>query len=166
MKIYYVKLNAEDVKVLSRIELKKLQSKIGRKIVDIVGEKVFNIADRTIIIENNKPRFAHSDIKFSISHSNRIIAAAFDIFPLGIDVEFMKERDFQKLGEHYNINTSDKTEFYQKWTQLEAEIKIQSEIKQTCTIEFEHNYMLTVTSSNVDKLQPEIIQIDSLPQIC
>lgn len=166
MKVYYVKLNDKDVKNLTRIEFKKLQSKIGYKIVDYVGEKVFNISDRTIIKINNKPQFQYSDIEFNISHSNKIVATAFDQFPIGIDVEFMKERDFEKLGKHYGINTSDKTEFYKKWTQLEAEIKLQAEVKQSYTKELEKEYMLTISSSSDDEILPEITEItEAVPEI-
>ena len=165
MKIYYIKLNDEDVKGLTRREIKQLQSKLGKRIVDFIGEKIFNIENRSLIINNNKPEFEYSDIQFNISHSNRIIIAAFDDYPLGIDVEYMKERDFKKLAKHYSINTSDKTEFYKKWTQLEAEIKIQSEIRQTFSTKFENDYMLTITSSNPETLTLEINQLKNFKEL-
>lgn len=159
MKAYYIKLNNEVTKNLNRIELKKLQSVLGYKLVDYVAKKVYKIENHNIIKNNNKPEFENSNIHFNISHSNQIIIVAFDKYPLGIDIEFMKERDFEKLGQHYNLNTSNKTEFYKKWTQLEAEIKIQSETKQTLTKEFENNYMLSIKSSNPEPLKLEIKEL-------
>ena len=152
MKIYYVKLDNNEVEKLSRAELKKLQSLTGRKIVDYVGKNYYSVNDREIIVENNKPKFKNSEIQFSISHSDKIVAVAFDGYPVGLDIEFMKERNFKQLGEHYNINTSDKIEFYKKWTQLEAEIKLQTKPEQSFTDVFEEKYMLTVVSSQKEKL--------------
>lgn len=138
---------------LSRTQKKKFQSELGRYIVDYVGKNIYNIPNRSLTIEKNKPKFTHSDIKFSISHSNNIVAVAFDDYSVGIDIEQMKDRDFSKLGNHYGINTDNKTEFYKKWTQLEAEIKIQAKAEQTYTTEFENDYMLTIATANPQKTE-------------
>ena len=159
MKIFYVKLDKSETEKLSRHELKALQSGIGRKIIDYVGKNIYNLSDTTVIEENSKPKFINSDIQFSISHSNEIIAVAFDDFPLGLDIEYMKDRDFEKLSGHYGINTKDKFEFYRQWTQLEAKIKIQSDIKNSYTDIFEEKYMLTVVSANPDNLRVEFEEI-------
>lgn len=155
MKIFFVKLNNSQVENLSKSELKKLQSQIGRKIVDFVARQCYSINDREIVIKNNKPKFKNSELQFSISHSNQIITVAFDEYPVGLDVEFMKERDFKRLGEHYNINTDDKYEFYKKWTQLEAEIKLQAKPQQIHTEIFESEYMLTVMTTKKDAINIE-----------
>ena len=138
---------------LSRTQKKKFQSELGRYIVDYVGKNIYNIPNRSLTIEKNKPKFTHSDIKFSISHSNNIVAVAFDDYSVGIDIEQMKDRDFSKLGNHYGINTDNKTEFYKKWTQLEAGIKIQAKAEQTYTTEFENDYMLTIATANPQKTE-------------
>ena len=147
MEIYYVKLDDNLFKNLSKPELKKLQSSTGRKIVDYAGAEFYKITDREIIIENNKPKFKNSDIQFSISHSNQIVAVAFDDYPIGLDVEYMKERDFKSLGQHYDINTDDKIDFYKKWTQLEAEIKLQVKPEQIRTEILLKEYMMSAASS-------------------
>ena len=153
MKIFYLKLQKDDISELSRVQKKKLQSELGKYIVDYVGEKIYNISDRTFIVEKNKPKYKYSDIQFSITHSNDIVAVAFSDYSVGLDIEYMKERDFSKLGNHYDINTDNKIEFYKKWTQLEAEIKIQAKTEQTHTTVFEDDYMLTITSSNPQKIE-------------
>ena len=164
MEIYYVNLDDNLFKNLSKPELKKLQSSTGRKIVDYAGAEFYKITDREIIIENNKPKFKNSDIQFSISHSNQIVAVAFDDYPIGLDVEYMKERDFKSLGQHYDINTDDKIDFYKKWTQLEAEIKLQAKPEQICTEILLKDYMLTVASSKkVDFIiKKQELQFDNL----
>ena len=155
MKIFYIVIQNDITDELSRTMKKKFQSELGRYIVDYVGENIYKISDRTLTVEKNKPKFIHSDIKFSITHSNNIVAVAFDDYSVGIDVEQMKDRDFSKLGNHYGINTDNKTEFYKKWTQLEAGIKIQAKPEQTYTTEFENDYMLTIVSANPQK--PEYV---------
>jgi hypothetical protein len=152
MQIYYKKLSDKQTENLTRSEIKELQSKIGREIINYVMLNVYKISMPEIVIENSKPKFLNSNIHFSITHSNKIIAVGFDNFPLGLDIEYMKERDFKALSKHYDIKTSDKIEFYKKWTQIEAEIKIQSEIKQMVTEEFENDYMMSLASSNTEKL--------------
>lgn len=159
MKIYYIKLDNNEVEKLSRAELKKLQSLTGRKIADYVGNKYYSINDREILVENNKPKFKNSEIQFSISHSDKIVAVAFDEYPVGLDIEFMKERNFKQLGEHYNINTSDKIEFYKKWTQLEAEIKLQAKPNYVHTEVLESDYMLTVSSFQKENFILEIQEL-------
>jgi len=160
MEIFYIKLDEKNIKHLSAIELKKLQSKIGYYIVKTIGKEHFSISDISIIKENSKPRYKYSDIQFSITHSNLIVAAAFDNYAIGLDIEYMKNRDFEKLSKHYNINASDKNGFYKKWTNIEAEIKLQNNKKQSYTTEIESNYMMTVVSSNPKSIIPKIIKLD------
>ena len=159
MKIFYAELEENKTENISRAELKALQSDIGRKIVKYAGKNIYNIADTTLIEENSKPKFLNSDVQFSISHSNKIVAVAFDNFPVGLDVEYMKERDFKRLSGHYGINATDKIGFYKQWTQLEAKIKIQADIKNTYTDIFEENYMLTAASSSPNDLIIEFKKI-------
>ncbi len=167
MEIYYIVLNNQETENLSRVELKALQSKLGKAIVNYVGEKIYKIPDRTIIVEKNKPIFKFSDIHFSISHSNKIVLAAFDDSPVGVDTEFMKDRDFYKLSNHYGIQTSDKTEFYKKWTRLEAGIKIHADVNSTFTTIFESDYMLTVVSNKPNNNHPQmnILSLEDLADL-
>ena len=149
MKIFYIKINNNEK--CTKLNLKKLQSQIGRLITKFVAEYFYNIEDTNIIIENKKPKFENADLCFNISHSNNIVAVAFDSFPLGLDIEFMKDRDFKLLLERYNINSNNKEFFYQFWTEYEAKIKIQNETKQKLSFKLEQNYMLSLFSSNPDE---------------
>ena len=145
MKIFYI-----EIKNTPQKEKKKLQSAIGRHIAKEVAKVFYNIEDTEIITENKKPKFKNVDLCFNISHSNNIVAVAFDTMPLGLDVEYMKERDFKSLLERYNIESDDKELFYQFWTEYEASIKIQAEIKQKLCFKLKDDYMLSLFSSNPD----------------
>ena len=121
---------------------------MGRHLAKEVAKVFYNIEDTEIIIENNKPKFKNADLCFNISHSNNIVAIAFDNMPLGLDIEYMKERDFKALLERYNIDSDDKEFFYQFWTEYEASIKIQAEIKHKLCFKLKDDYMLSLFSSN------------------
>ena len=71
--------------------------------------------------------------------------------PLGLDLEYMKDRDFKSLLERYNINSDSKDIFYQFWTEYEASIKIQAETKQKLCFKLKDDYMLSLFSSNPDE---------------
>ena len=146
MKIFYIELN--NIQGLSK---KKLQSALGRHLAKEVARVFYDVENTEIIVVNNKPKFKNLDLCFNISHSNNIVAVAFDTIPLGLDVEHMKERNFKLLLERYNIDSDDKEFFYQFWTEYEASIKIQSEIKQKLCFKLKEDYMLSLFSSNPDE---------------
>ncbi|MDD7474010.1 MAG: hypothetical protein SPJ04_04280 [Bdellovibrionota bacterium] len=124
--------------ILGRILLRAYLSKKLRK-----EEKDININvaknGAILILEtlNNKQLFA------SISHSNDYVVVAIDYFPLGIDIEFKKERkDFFKLSKVafndknliYKIKDEKDLEkikdyFYNAWTKKEALYKLESTLK-------------------------------------
>lgn len=143
MKIFYI-----EIKDIPHKDKKKLQSAMGRHLAKEVAKIFYNVEDTEIIVENNKPKFKNSNLCFNISHSNNIVAIAFDAMPLGLDVEYMKERDFKALLERYNIDSDDKEFFYQFWTEYEASIKIQAEIKHKFCFKLKDDYMLSLFSSN------------------
>ena len=103
MKIYYINseefLKQYDTEFLrnyaGNMEFKSVkrftQYTIGRYLVKSVGERDFNILDTEIEIVDEKPRFKYSNIKFSITHCGKYIAAAFDTAECGLDIEEMKE---------------------------------------------------------------------------
>lgn len=98
---------------------------IGRYLVKHVAQKYYNI-DKTEIIknENGKPIFKNSDLHFSISHSKNIVIACFDKYPCGIDIEYMKDRNIQKLSEYFDKNFETLEDFYKFWTTKEAKYKL------------------------------------------
>ena len=145
MKIFYINL-----KTNNNNRKRKLQSEIGRHLTKQVAREFYNVENTEIIVENNKPKFKHSNLCFNISHSNNIIAVAFDENPLGLDIEYMKERDFRSLLKRYNIDSDDKNLFYQFWTEYEASIKIQAKINQKICFKLLSDYMLSLFSSSPD----------------
>ena len=151
MKIFYLNLSSYDLPQMSRTERKKLQSQLGRYIVDYVANFYYDIRQREVFTENGKPKFLHSDLCFNISHSNDIVLAAFDSMPLGVDVEFMRDRNFKDLFAHYGINADGKELFYRFWTNMEAKIKIQAEVKQELCLKLNDSYMVSVLSANPDE---------------
>lgn len=146
MKIFYIEFDNTQ-----GISKKKLQSALGRHIAKEVARVFYDVKDTEIIIENNKPKFKNTDVCFNISHSNNIVAVALDDMPLGLDLEYMKDRDFKSLLERYNINSESKDIFYQFWTEYEASIKIQAETKQKLCFKLKDDYMLSLFSSNPDE---------------
>lgn len=148
MKIFYIEL--KNTSKLKRVEKRKLQSQLGRHLAKQVAEVFYNVENTEIIVENEKPKFKNSDLCFNISHSENIIAVAFDKEQLGLDVEYIKERDFKSLFARFNINSNNKDLFYQFWTEYEAKIKIQAEIKQKICFKILPDYMLSLFSSNPD----------------
>ncbi len=143
-------LNYGDRKFLS-VE-KERQHCLGRFLVKKIAKEFYNIENTEIEIVNKKPRFKNSSLKFSISHSQNIVLAAFDNNPVGADVEFMKDRDFKAIFERYNYKgdnkeLDNKELFYKFWTQYEAGIKLQGSAKTTITIPFKENFVLSVAGN-------------------
>lgn len=169
MKIYYINseefLKQYDTEFLrqyaSDMEFKSVkrftQYTIGRYLVKAVGIRDFGIADTEIEIVNEKPKFKYSDICFSITHCGKYIAAAFDKAECGLDIEEMKERDLNALSKRYERDFNSVEEFYTFWTEYEAEIKLQQEMKGKYSTVFKNNYMLTAVSADSTFSQPSCI---------
>lgn len=67
-----------------------------------------------------KPKINHEGIFFSLSHSKNKIAIAISESNVGIDIEWGKERDYNKFE---FIGARTKEEFYTRWTKHEAYYK-------------------------------------------
>ena len=158
MKIFYLDINEYSVdidflksfgdrKFLS--EKKEIQHCYGRFLVKTAAKEFFKLNDTEIVIVNKKPRFKNSELHFSISHSNNIVMAAFDENPVGLDIEFMKERNFEEIFERYNYKGRNisKELFYKFWTEYEADIKLQGSPKTKITFPFKDNFMVTVAGN-------------------
>lgn len=158
MKIFYLDINEYsadmdflksfgDRKFLS--EKKEMQHCYGRFLVKTAAKEFYKIEDTEIEIVNSKPRFKNSELNFSISHSNNIVMAAFDENPIGLDIEFMKERNFKEIFERYNYKSKNisKDVFYKFWTEYEAAIKLQGSPKTKITFSFKDNFMVTVAGN-------------------
>jgi phosphopantetheinyl transferase len=162
MKIYYIKKD-EFLKKVSRQELEKVsdgreyKSEIkyvehlcGLYLAKYVARNYYNIDNPQIVLKNDKPEFINKDISFSISHSKNIILVAFCKNNIGVDIEYMADRDFKSILKYYHKQLEDSTKegFYRFWTKYEAEIKLDAKVKSyfSCTIEKE--YMLSVVSDD------------------
>lgn len=162
MKIFYAdtnKFNIDEKILKSFLKDRKFTSAekekqhcFGRLLIQTVAKEFFNIENHELEIINKKPRFKNSDIQFSISHSQNIVLAAFDKNPIGVDIEFMKERNFKELFARYNYKGENisKELFYKFWTEYEAGIKLQGTPKTKLTIPFLNSFMLTVAGNFED----------------
>lgn len=169
MKIYYVDKN-EFLKHYDKSFLQKFSDghefksekrffeySIGRFLVKSVAEKVYGLTDTEIIIQNNKPKFKTTDLKFSISHSGNYVAAVFDREDCGLDIEEIKPRNLEAMSARYEKEFQTLEDFYRFWTKYEAEIKLQQKTQDKYSCVFQDNYMLTVVSANTISSPPSCI---------
>lgn len=127
MEIYVVdtkeKLNALDVTNMWQNILQSILRKKFPKI-EVVIEKD----------KKGKPFIANiPECHFSISHSNMMIAIAVDDFPIGIDVEWIRDIDLKVVERFFSsrdIENFSKVEkhlrreyFFEMWTQKESYVK-------------------------------------------
>lgn len=120
---------------------------IGRYLVKTAGEKIFNLSDTDIIVKDSKPEFKSGGLKFSITHSGKYIAAAFDEHECGLDMEEMKGRNLTALSKRYEREFNTPEDFYKFWTEYEAQIKLHGKVRDKFSAVFKNKYMLTVVSS-------------------
>ena len=120
---------------------------IGRYLVKTVAKKIYNIENTDIVFNNNKPVFKNEKLNFNISHSKNIVLACFDNFPCGIDIEYIKERNLEKLSKYFKCNFKNSEDFYKFWTLKEAKYKLSDEIKSIYSKKFKDKYYITALSS-------------------
>ena len=122
MDIYFIEITS---KTKDKSHLKKFQHEISRTFLKkLLAEKYGITSD--IKEENGKPFLPENSIYFSISHSENLVGIAFDRGKIGLDIEFIKPRNFDDILKHYKIKKEtpvSETEFYQIWTSYEAEYK-------------------------------------------
>ncbi|MBE7704387.1 MAG: hypothetical protein E7Z90_01090 [Cyanobacteria bacterium SIG29] len=160
MKIFYIELNQNIKK-----DKKKLQSALGHYLTKNIAKTVYGVKNSEFIIENSKPKFKTNEIEFNISHSNNIVTIAFDNYPLGLDVEQIKNRNLKALKERYNLQHYEDETFFQFWTQYEAKIKIQAEINQKFCFKLKDDYMLSLYCNNLEKKELELFEIKTTEEI-
>lgn len=172
MNIYYINIEefkqTHDKNFLSEYADKRIENEkrffeysIGRYLIKNVAKKIYKINDCEITInKNGKPQFKNYDLNFSLSHSKDYAVVCFDENECGIDIEFSKERNFEKISQHYNKNFLNADEFYRFWTLKEATYKQHTSVKDYYTTVFKNNYYLTVTSEKVFEKPVEIIKFN------
>lgn len=85
-------------------------------------------------LESGQPYFIGLNLFCSISHSANRIAVCYSSEPIGIDIESHKQRNFDRLVEHYfhsseqtlysGLSVSERLPwFYRQWTGKEAIVK-------------------------------------------
>lgn len=127
----------------------KTQHCYGRFLVEHVAKNIYNIQDSTLEIIDKKPKFKFSDINFNISHSENIVMVAFDDNPIGIDIEIMKDRNFEEIFARYNYKGNDisKQTFYKFWTEYEACIKLQTSAHKKINFPLLENFMVSIAGN-------------------
>jgi phosphopantetheinyl transferase len=175
MKIFYIKKD-EFLEKISRQELEKvsdgknyksekkyIEHLCGLYLVKYIAEKYYNLDNANISLKDKKPEFENSNLKFSLSHSKNIIIAVFSKNNVGIDIEYMANRDFKAILNYYHRQEEPtKEKFYRFWTKYEAEIKLNCEIKSYFSLPLENDYMMTVVSDEPIISDFEIIKISEL----
>ena len=128
---------------------------LSRFLVHFVLKKMYKIQDYKIGLKKDKPRLLgklEERLFFSISHSKNIVAAAFDSKGTGFDIEYMKKRDTKRLSEYLDFEYKNLEDFYRKWTQHEADFKLQTKAASRLNFKLE-NYMAAVSSAGLSDIK-------------
>ncbi len=146
-------------------EKRKIQSLLVWKLLEYSVKKYFCLNSFSSTLNNNKWLDSDNKIKFSLTHSNNIVAVAIsDSFDVGVDVEMFSER-ILKLKSYFNENLDDNVELLTlKWTEKESLYK--ANIKGTFSSKviedkYGNGYYLTCCSSdtNVTFSQVNLLEI-------
>ena len=129
-------------------------------LVNYVGPSYLGIVDTTVIYEDKKPVLKSGEYNFSVSHCENIVAVGFSRNNIGVDIEKMRERNFERLAKRYGISP-EKEEFYKFWTKYEAVIKLGNSPKQVISKIIEKDYMLTCVLDSDKETDFEIISIQN-----
>ena len=126
-----------------------LQHNTGIKLTEYVAKNIYNVENTEVEIINNKPQFKNSDKQFNISHSKNVVLVCFDDNPVGVDIEYIKPRDYIELAKRMGFKLKERTleEFYIFWTQYEAEYKLGFKSKDIRSKNFLNEYILSVAST-------------------
>lgn len=146
MDLFYCYVNESETK-----SKYALQHNAGIKLTEYAAKNFYNIDNTEIEIINNKPKFKYSKKQFNISHSKNIVVVCFDNNPVGIDIEYIKQRDIDELSKRMGFKLKEKTleEFYTLWTQYEAKYKLGCDGNYVISQQFLNEYVLSVASTTV-----------------
>lgn len=106
---------------ISNDHARKLSILAGLLLNEALGDKAKEIK----IGENGKPYLSLGPY-FSISHSGDKAVVVTSKYPIGVDLQFMKEPDYsicEKFFSDSEKNINNKEEFYKAWTSKEAYMK-------------------------------------------
>ena len=159
MKIFYIdiekfkkKYNKNVLTPYADIEIKTekrfYEYTIGRYLIKNAAKQYYNLTDTEIIInENGKPVFKNSNLFFSLSHSKDIVIACFDKYPCGIDIEYIKQKNLDKLSKYFKQNFKTQEDFYKYWTNREAQYKLNENTKNSYFAKFQNDYYMSIVSN-------------------
>jgi len=122
---------------------------LGRYLVKNVAKKYYEVKDTDIVLnEKGKPVFKEGELHFNISHSKNLLVAGFSKFPTGVDIEYIKDRNLNKLSKYFKKNFNNLDDFYKFWTLKEAVYKLNHPSDYKFTTKFKNDFMLSVVSTN------------------
>ena len=128
-------------------EKRNVEFALSRFLLDYVLKNVYHIENYEIETVNNKPKLKNNSLNFNISHSKEIILTGFSNSKIGVDIEFIKEKNLEKFSKYFNEEFSTLNDFYDFWTKYEAEIKLQDKVECFKSLILEKNYYLTLASN-------------------
>jgi phosphopantetheinyl transferase len=169
MKIFYLKISElldryskEEIWLYTETERgssvrKHIEHCAGRFLVQNVLKEIYNINTPKITVINKKPQLENSKVQFSLTHSFDYVAGAFDDYPCGVDLEFMRKVDLDAMSKRYSKNFTTLEDFYKFWTEYEASIKLGSKPEYKYASTFQNDYYLTLLSAAKSQSAPEFI---------
>ncbi len=141
MQLFLINFKKQNTKILTN----KFQKNHSGFFVDYILKNFFKINDVLKKEENGKPYLENNSFKISISHSENLIAILFDKNNCGVDVEYIKPRNYKKILSRFNVEKEySLEEFYQWWTIFEAEFKSKNK-KETINFIYK-NFMCGISS--------------------
>jgi len=158
MEIFYINSELFIDDLSPKISKRKLQHLLGRFLLCFVAQNHYEIDNTKIILRNEKPVFIDNNLHFSITHSKNIVAVVFDDFPVGLDVEYLKIRNYKSILETFNVNleSANAMDFYGFWTQYEAKFKLQEASKSICTLRLLPDFMLSIASGQFSDIKSKL----------
>lgn len=126
---------------------RRVEYGLGRFILNFALKNFYKIKDFEIEIKDEKPVLKNGEIHFSISHSKNLVMAVFGAKNAGLDVEFIKDRNFEAFSNYFGHEFQNKEDFYSFWTQKEAKFKLKEEPEELLTFKFLNDYMVSIASA-------------------
>lgn len=170
LNVFQTQLSDQERARLNQMKSVKRQKEflIGRALIKKACAKLFKQSPEHIQIESNEKGALflpeHPTYFISLSHSDRYIILAIASYPIGIDIEKIKNRPIDALMQHEfptdkptdwsHLTTHDKAcLFYTLWTQKEAAFKLKSIQEQRKNIHFftlkgPNEYAISISSYN------------------
>lgn len=114
---------------------------LGRFLIKTKLAKILKCSAQEVVLkiaENGRPEIESpkSNLSFNLSHSNNLIVLVISDKRVGVDIEFLKKRDFLKIAEEFftkeefdllKESAEQQKLFYKFWTRKEALIKCKGE---------------------------------------